>query len=78
MVLDPIPQYLPVHFFGSRPQPPTSLREGDNSERASARERVCVLSERGSSERERARRRARVKARARFVRVSVCASEMYV
>ena len=24
MVLDPIPQTLPVHFFGSRPQPPTS------------------------------------------------------
>ena len=24
MVLDPIPQPLPVHFFGSRPQPPTS------------------------------------------------------
>jgi len=27
MVLDPIPQSLPVHFFGSRPQPPTSLAE---------------------------------------------------
>ena len=26
MVLDPIPQTLPVHFFGSRPQPPTSRR----------------------------------------------------
>jgi len=26
MVLDPIPQPLPVHFFGSRPQPPTSPR----------------------------------------------------
>ena len=25
MVLDPIPQSLPVHFFRSRPQPPTSL-----------------------------------------------------
>ena len=24
MVLDPIPQPLPVHFFGSRPQPPPS------------------------------------------------------
>ena len=24
MVLDHIPQSLPVHFFGSRPQPPTS------------------------------------------------------
>ena len=24
MELDPIPQSLPVHFFGSRPQPPTS------------------------------------------------------
>jgi len=24
MVLDPIPQSLPVHFFGSRPQPPTA------------------------------------------------------
>ena len=24
MVLDPIPQSLSVHFFGSRPQPPTS------------------------------------------------------
>jgi len=27
MVLDPIPQSLPVHFFGSRPQPPTSRDE---------------------------------------------------
>ena len=27
MVLDPIPQPLPVHFFGSRPQPPTSRPE---------------------------------------------------
>jgi len=27
MVLDPIPQSLPVHFFGSRPQPPTSRKE---------------------------------------------------
>ena len=27
MVLDPIPQSLPVHFFGSRPQPPTSPYE---------------------------------------------------
>jgi len=27
MVLDPIPQSLPVHFFGSRPQPPTSREE---------------------------------------------------
>ena len=26
MVLDPIPQSLPVHFFGSRTQPPTSPR----------------------------------------------------
>ena len=26
MVLAPIPQPLPVHFFGSRPQPPTSLQ----------------------------------------------------
>jgi len=24
MVLDPIPQCLPVHIFGSQPQPPTS------------------------------------------------------
>ena len=24
MVLDPIPQSLPIHFFGSQPQPPTS------------------------------------------------------
>ena len=28
MVLDPIPQPLPVRFFGSRPQPPTSRSEG--------------------------------------------------
>jgi len=28
MVLDPIPQSLPVHFFGSRPQPPTSRFKG--------------------------------------------------
>ena len=27
MVLDPIPQSLPVRFFGSRPQPPTSHPE---------------------------------------------------
>ena len=27
MVLDPIPQPLPVHFLGSRPQPPTSHQE---------------------------------------------------
>jgi len=27
MVLDPIPQSLPVHFFGSRPQPPTSRQD---------------------------------------------------
>jgi len=27
MVLDPIPQSLPVHFFGSRHQPPTSHYE---------------------------------------------------
>ena len=27
MVLDPIPQPLPVHFFGFRPQPPTSRYE---------------------------------------------------
>ena len=27
MVLDPIPQSLPVHFCGSRPQPPTSRSE---------------------------------------------------
>ena len=26
MVLDPIPQSLPVHFFGSRPQPPPTSR----------------------------------------------------
>jgi len=30
MVLDPIPQPLPVHFFGSRPQPPTSPHAQDN------------------------------------------------
>ena len=29
MVLDPIPQSLPVHFFGSRPQPPPlDVRQG--------------------------------------------------
>ena len=35
MVLDPIPQSLPVHFVGSRPQPPTSRRhpvEADTEE----------------------------------------------
>ena len=31
MVLDPIPQPLPVHFFGSRPQPPTSPRQSVNT-----------------------------------------------
>ena len=28
MVLDPIPQSFPKHFFGSRPQPPTSPLDG--------------------------------------------------
>ena len=32
MVLDPIPQSLPVHFFGSRPQPPTSPPGGEQTE----------------------------------------------
>ena len=27
VVLDPIPQPLPVHFLGSRPQPPTSRQD---------------------------------------------------
>jgi len=31
MVLDPIPQSLPVYFFGSRPQSPTSLRDMNRS-----------------------------------------------
>ena len=35
MVLDPIPQSLPVHFFGSRPQPPTSPPESS----------ICVINE---------------------------------
>jgi len=35
MVLAPIPQPLPVHFFGSRPQPPTS--------RSSWITRECVM-----------------------------------
>jgi len=30
MVLDPMPQPLPVHFFGSRPQPPTSPEIAEN------------------------------------------------
>ena len=30
MVLDPIPQSLPVPFFGSRPQPPTSHAKPSN------------------------------------------------
>jgi len=56
MVLDPIPQILPVHFFGARPQPPTSpwrFSTGDSSEErfefwrwvclcAGVRVRVCV------------------------------------
>jgi len=33
MVLDPIPQSLPVHFFGSRPQPPTSPCDRDRNTR---------------------------------------------
>ena len=33
MVLDPIPQSLPVHFFGSRPQPPTSRLEDHRCDR---------------------------------------------
>ena len=31
MVPDPIPQSLPVHFFGSRPQPPTSHYQQNQS-----------------------------------------------
>jgi len=31
MVLDPITQSLPVHFFVSRPQPPTSRPNGNNT-----------------------------------------------
>ena len=30
MVLAPIPQSLPVHFFGSRPQPPTSPSDANH------------------------------------------------
>ena len=39
IVLDPIPQSLPVHFFGSRPQPPTSRQE---FARANWKERECI------------------------------------
>jgi len=41
MVLDPIPQSLPVHFFGSRPQPPTShLERNCACEREKEREKI--------------------------------------
>ena len=40
MVLDPIPQSLPVHFFGSRPQPPTSHPKYEQI--ISQRETPCV------------------------------------
>ena len=40
MVLDPIPQSLPVHFFGSRPQPPTSL--DDTAVLPLQKSRICL------------------------------------
>ena len=50
MVLDPIPQSLPVHFFGSRPQPPTSQRDlsitRDTEERREKHERQERLQDR--------------------------------
>ena len=67
MVLDPIPQILPVHFFGSRPQPPTSrmraterLRERDRGrdrEGVTERERQRGRDREGETERNRARDR---------------------
>ena len=46
MVLDPIPQSLPVHFFGSRPQPPTSRprrQRGKVTERCSRDGRTYTM-----------------------------------
>ena len=42
MVLDPIPQSLPVHFFGSRPQPPTSRLQSSRQVYVSVCVRVCT------------------------------------
>ena len=42
MVLDTIPQPLPVHFFGSRPQPPTSPDDHFESH-LPRRYTLCVL-----------------------------------
>jgi len=46
MVLDPIPQSLPVYFFGSRPQPPTSRvmcdEACDNSVHKYMHEHTCM------------------------------------
>ena len=43
MVLDPIPQSLLVHFFGSRPQPPTSP-DYPYASRRIRRKGICRLS----------------------------------
>jgi len=43
MVLDPIPQSLPVHFFGSRSQPPTS-RTVSTQSCVCDRQLVCLCS----------------------------------
>ena len=72
MVLNPIPQSLPVHFFGSRPQPPTSrekTRDGlhkkeirkakKDSEGDRKRERKSERKGQGQRERERESERKR-------------------
>jgi len=62
MVLDPIPQSLPVHFFGSRPQPPTSHKETDQQERGRVRFNCVYMyacAQDGQRERERERERKR-------------------
>jgi len=44
MVLDPIPQSLPVHFFGSRPQPPTSPKSPWTGANMHIRVYLCNIS----------------------------------
>ena len=63
MVLDPIPQSLPVHFFGSRPQPPTSWESKKGRQERQGGREVFLLTgregERGETKRERERKPGR-------------------
>jgi len=63
MELDPIPQSLPVHFFGSRPQPPTSWESKKGRQERQGGREVFLLTgregERGETKRERERKPGR-------------------